>query len=298
MSTSFGTDRAITFRQPATANLLIDSKDRNISQYSSPFDFQITRSQQIQNGFMTRVGTTEVVLEWYTPNISEALGNNTLVVDISGTGLVSGHQIVFPDNFFTVAQAFTFLVDELNDLSGTSGVTFDIVTDIDDGYNYSLLATGGEFIFTENTPLLVQLKLLFGATVAASVPSMPLYDGIDLRPYRYIDFTSAQLTYNQDLKDNSTASVNRDVLCRWYMAYDNQTPNTNSTDEYRYPVLMGYEPFVIRRLFNPPKQIKWDSSQPIGNLSFQVFGSDGTIVREETADYNSQWLMTLQLSEN
>jgi hypothetical protein len=82
------------------------------------------------------------------------------------------------------------------------------------------------------------------------------------------------------------------------MAYDATTPGTTTVDAYAFPILMGYEPFVLRRLFNPPKQIKWDPLQPMGNLTFQVFGSDGDEVVDDTADRITNWLMTLQLSEN
>ena len=58
---------------------------------------------------------------------------------------------------------------------------------------------------------------------------------------------------------------------------------------------MGYTRFVRRRLYNPPKQIKWQPNQPMGNLSFQVYGDDGDLVTADLLDSN--WLMTLQLSE-
>jgi len=65
---SYGPEKAVTIRYPATANLMIDSSDRNTTRNPSAWDFQITKNQSIQNGFFTRVGTTEVVLEWCEPN--------------------------------------------------------------------------------------------------------------------------------------------------------------------------------------------------------------------------------------
>ena len=62
---------------------------------------------------------------------------------------------------------------------------------------------------------------------------------------------------------------------------------------------MGYTPFVVRRLFNPPKQIRWDSNLPVGNLAFTLYSDQGTpleVVYPAIQDTN--WLMTLQLSEN
>ena len=102
---------------------------------------------------------------------------------------------------------------------------------------------------------------------------------------------SNQLTNNQSVKDASTAANVRDVLVRWYFDYDNQTP----TDEYGYPILMGYSPFYLRRLYNPPKQIQWQSNIPVGNLSFQLYNNNGLL---QSVVPETQFLMTLQISEN
>ena len=69
---------------------------------------------------------------------------------------------------------------------------------------------------------------------------------------------------------------------------------------------MGYSPFNLRRIFNPPKQIRWDNIQPLGNLAFQVYATKWP--QDRTANYtyglfdvaqyyNTEWLMTLQISE-
>jgi hypothetical protein len=58
---------------------------------------------------------------------------------------------------------------------------------------------------------------------------------------------------------------------------------------------MGYRPFNYRRLYNPPKQIRWDNIQPVGNLTFQVYNDQGVLAPMRTT---TNWLMTLQLSED
>ena len=65
---------------------------------------------------------------------------------------------------------------------------------------------------------------------------------------------------------------------------------------------MGYEPFQLRRLYNPPKQIAWTPNMLIGNIAFRVLG---VVNRPLPAETNPQqitgpgeWLMTMQLSEN
>lgn len=293
---SFGIERATTIRYPSTANVQIDSNDR---ESANPWNFQISKSQAIQNGFFSRIATTEVVLEWYNPNIDPQLENTTLYVDISGTGantFVGTVNTSLVSGFYTVAQALDRLAAQLTDLSGSTGTRFFAANVF--GYP-GLVADGG--FFRPNATLGVVLANQLGLTGPNSTQYLPIVFvlGADLRPYRYLDFTSSQLTYNQDLKDNSTAEVERDVLCRWYFSWD--TPP--ELDTLGIPILMGYTPFVARRLYNPPKQIKWDPTQPLGNLAFEVFYTDrykqtGPVPAYPISTNPSNWLMTLQLSEN
>jgi hypothetical protein len=114
----------------------------------------------------------------------------------------------------------------------------------------------------------------------------------DLRPYRYLDFVSNNLTYNQRLKDTTSGFYERQVIVRFYFSSDNLY-----LDDLNYPILPGYTSFSLIRQFNPPKQIRWSPNQPIGQLDFAVYGSDGLpAVMDNTTQTNYQ--MTLQVSEN
>lgn len=276
---TYSTDKGVTFRPPATANLMVDSADRTSAINPSCFDFQITRPQSIMNGFFTRAGTTEVVLEWCEPNLM----NDEIILDISGATVRSNEPFPITSTFANVAQlldeiAFNYSNPPIN------GVTFTVVQT---GPSVFLEATGGKFRVLASS-LATKLGFPTGGALSTSqkVGACP-----DLRLYRYLDFVSPQLTYSQDLKDTSTQLLSRDVLCRWYMAEDTQ----ESYDQYGFPILMGYEPFVRRRIFNPPKQIKWDNNIPVGNLQFQVYDDNGNLMDPST---ESNWLMTLQLTEN
>ena len=285
------TEKGVPIRQPSTANLMIDSADRASVLTTSAFDFQIQKTYSIMNGFFTRIGTTEVVLEWCEDNISPTLTNTTIAFDISGItpNTYSGTQtITCVSGFYTAAEAYNSVVAKLNDLSGTTGAVFNIST-----------AAGGPYLECEGahfevnaSRLAVQLDLddAVATLISATATGVPIACP-DLRPYRYIDFVAPQLTYAQDVKDATTALINRDVLCRWYMSWD--TPPL--LDAYGYPILMGYTRFCVRRLYNPPKQIKWDSNLPIGNLGFQVYDDEGTLL--PTSSSRTNWLMTLQVSE-
>ena len=236
-------EKGTTIRQPSTANLMVDSADRNTDVYPDAADFVINKKQSILNGFFTRVGLTEHVLEWSYPNINSDLSNNVLIVN-NGT---NDFSIVVPSGFYTAKQLLDAVVAAGNALPVT-GVTLSVGAPSATQPYASLDGTAAFSIVGG-----AMASMLFPAISTPIGPStvIPVLDP-DLRPFRYLDFVSEKLTYNQDLKDDATNLQNRNVLTRWYMAFD-QPP---ALDAYGYPILMGYSAFVIRRIFNPPKQIR------------------------------------------
>lgn len=281
-------ERALPIRMPSTANLMIDSEDRASG---LPNDFTITKLNSILNGFFTRISTTELVLEWLTPNINgtEGIKNNIIGVSLNG-GAVTNYQA--PPSFYTQAQLLDWLAEQLSII--TAPTTWSIVLSTP-----SVTASGGVALLVPSAPVDIVLSGpiadLLNLELAGPQPvnnnANPYFSVAgDLRLYRYIDFVSSQLTNNQSLKDASTAPIVRDVLARWYFAYDNPP----ALDAYGFPILMGYTPFVLRRTFSPPKEIRWETNIPVGQLSFQVYQPNGELAEFDTG---SGWLMTLQVSE-
>ena len=278
------TEKAVPIRYPSTANLMIDSQDGNIggNLAQSMSNFSINRPNALLNGYFTRIGVTELVLNWNEPNISAALANDIFRV-IKTSGAVT-YSITLPDGSYTIAQALDQIVVLLN-AAGT-GLTWS-VSGI--GANCSLNATGAYTI--PHTSL--SLELGFGDELTSTRYHSPY--GPNLSPIKYLDFVSYQLTNNQTVKDSSTTSYQNTVLARWYFAWDTQPV----LDPYGFPILMGYTPFSTRRTFNPPKQIRWLPNQSIGNLSFQVYANGRSTVYQQDVLLSqlSNWLMTLQVSE-
>ena len=311
-------EKASTFRQPSTANLMIDSDDRAFQDsdilVTSPWRYQITRPNSIVNGFFTRVGLTELVVNWDVPNISSKFKNNILIVDVSGASPNGAQTITLPNGFYTAKKAIDCIVLALNTAYATPSL-FSVIQDCSGvGIDVSGARQWRAFM---TIPLSEQLfqpdfdangvpETILDYRKTQYIPSP------DLRTVKYLDFVSSKLTYCQDVKDTSTVPLTQDVLQRWYMAWDDQ----NNLDAYGFPIYQGYTPFSSRKVFNPPKQIKYDTSIPVGNLDFEVFarfspafyavaplvqgyGSLADIynVRPESTD-SSSWLMSLQLSEN
>lgn len=295
---TYGVEKATTIRQPSTANLMISSADRS-GLYSSCWDFQITKNQSLFNGFFSRIGTTEVVLEWCEDNIRFDLSNNFVRADVSGVPV----RITIPQGSYTVEKVLQYLAVGFNDLSGVTKKGCSIfpgnLTGGSAGLQFTpsaglVLFSGSELttLLDLNTAVPATSPFINGLAPLTQPGNIFIPDCPDLRLYRFLDFTSEDLTYSQDLKDNSTLTYNRDVLVRWYM--DDDVPE--AVDGLGFPIYMGYLPFRRRRLFNPPKQIKWDANLPIGNLRFSVYDDQGAEL--PVSDDRTNWLMTLQLSEN
>ena len=296
-SQDFGTRPSITTRPPATANLMIDSADRNENIFATPFDFQIQKNQALLNGFFTRIATSEVALEWAVPNINTNLGTDTVVFDCSQ----STYTVTLQNSFYTVEELLRALPQRMNQVVGTAnGAINQFSTSYVGASPNPILANNAPKAFTFSTTALID-KIMDPSVQTTNGSIKSFLPSIDLRPTRYIDFVSEDLTYNQNLKDNSTAEFPRDVLNRWYFDWD----SAPELDGFGYPILMGQSQFAARRIYNPPKFIRWEPTQPVGNTRFQLYDDQGQLMTylNNTAPLSNgvqatNWLMTLQVSEN
>lgn len=276
-------DRGVTIRQPSTANLLIDSIDRPPTEQSA--DFTINKNYSILNGFFTRLAVVEVVLDWCIDNVSNVTANNVFEISIAGTPTV----VTFEDGSYTVATLLDKLVVLLN--AASLGQTFSIIPSGGAGgyIGYASLHSTGTFTILQSN-LQNELNMPInepGVTFAIQCPV--------LLPYTYLDFVSSDITYNQSLKDTTTNTFETNVLYRWYFAWDVPAP----VDTYGYPIYQGYERFIARRSIAYPKQVRWENNIPIGQISFQVYSSQGTILLpSQTANGELEWKMTLLVSED
>jgi hypothetical protein len=275
-------DKVVVIRQPSTANLTINSYDRNTTNYATAGEFTIQRNYSILNGFFTRLGVEEVCLEWAIPNIQVGV-IDTFTVTITGDA-GSPRTITLNPGMYTVAQVLDAIVSRLNNAQATG------VFSIDNTLGWARLACTVTYVIND-TLLADSLGFLTDVAAALSFQTNQIQQA-NLALYDFIDIISPDLTYAQKLKDATTGNNSKDVLCRWYLAWDNPPQN----DKYGFPILMGYQRFKCRRLFSPPKQIRWEPNLPIGNLSFEVWaGVAGEIAQLGGVDFN--FLLTLQVSE-
>ena len=296
MSEFIPTEKGVPIRQPSTANLMIDSQDRVPS--TPPTDFTINQKNSILNGYFTRIGVTEVVLEWFQPNLT----GDGCVFEFEESGGSTNLSVTIPAGFYTVASALQAMATGMTTASNGAGGQVRTYTASGSNGQGRITTSSGTFDFIAGVVFnSVKDRLGMNGTAASfqAVGQDPTNDTgtgwtPDLRAYRYIDFVSPSLTYNQDLKDASTANTIDNILARWYFAWDSQSP----LDSYGFPILQGYTSFTERRIFNPPKQIKWSPQQPIGQLQFQVQYQPGDDIRSILpSNTRMDFLMTLQISE-
>lgn len=276
-------ETVVISRPPSTANLFIDSLDRTPPSDST--DFTITKQNNILTGFFTRFAVVEVVLDYCIPNINSAFNTDTFIVNVASLG---ARTITLETGHYNVKQLIDYIVLLLNDAYSSPGL---FVAKESDSKTAWGISCGSNWVVNE-TELSKLMNITDGdtATIEDKYLECP-----KLLPHTYIDIVSPTLTYAQDVKDGSTALRDNNVLYRWYFGWESPP----DVDAYGYPIYQGYTPFLVRRYLACPKQIKWDSNLPIGQISFQVLDSAGEILPNRLVSGGEmEFQMTLLVSEN
>lgn len=324
---------AVTTRPPATANFFINSLDKRGGQKAG--DFIISPDQSLFNGFFNRITVAEIVLDWGIPNVSPYWKNAQIRIQNTFTGTTV--TLNFAQGFYTARNMLEEIVIKANAAFTLLGDPLQLALDLFSG-SLGLVSVGvgnDPFQIINDSPTQRLARQIFTpaqlGTIAVPNPAPVGPSGFPtliasspkILGTSYVDIVSQQLTYNQDLKDNTTAAVKRDVLYRWYFAQDNVPP---LYDQFlvevpaggggapavqllvptNLPILQGYTPFLSRRTPPAPKQIAWSPEQPIGQVSFQVYDDFGRIIdptdfapagiAEEGGNFNFQ--LSVLLSEN
>lgn len=255
---------ATTIRPSATALLAIDSDDRYGTyaqrrlQPSYPFRFTLAKNEAFLNGFFKRLGLTEFRMNWSLPNISYAWGNNQMLFfwRVGASGPYTQSVITLPDGFYDINELADQIQTQIVSFS-TSLAGFSVaISDQDyDGLIFETPLTANIFFYFAPvpTPNIVAgpYPTSIGITVQPNIstntrqlidmlniPQLPtgvgrLVGGVpNLRPMDYVDLVCSQLTYNQELKDASSAPVTRDMIARIYL--DDAVPSNAFTSVVNY----------------------------------------------------------------
>jgi hypothetical protein len=213
-------------RPAATSLFCIDSDDRykNYLQRrltpTYPFSFGINKNESLLNGFFNRMALTEFRLNWTLPNIATPWGNNVMTIHYKvGAGADTVGTIIVPDGFYGAEE----IANELQNLIRTFISGFLVkISDKDDDVLTFVAPTNTTFFFaSQGTATRELCDLLNVPTQVYNGSNTYLQDiqsGIpNLRPMDYFDIVCNQLTYNQDLKDSTSAPIVRDMIARIYL---------------------------------------------------------------------------------
>ena len=224
----------VVIRPSATASLCIDSDDRYANygvrrtNPTYPFKINIQKNEAILNGFFKRIALTEFRMNWTLPNISSAWGNNQIIMKWkSGSSVQTDLLITIPDGFYTASQMATAIQAEINETTSfkvqVADLTEDFFTFIPDPSLASVVtfyftavaspSTGFPNINTNVRQLIDMLNIPSFTTYQTSIIS----GIVNMRPTDYFDVVCSQLTYNQKLKDSSSAPITRDNMVRIYL---------------------------------------------------------------------------------
>ena len=299
-------DEAITMRPSSTALFAVDSFDRYAtpteSQFglSSPYSFQITKKQNIFNGFFKRIALTEIVFPYYIPNVNPRTNSMQLIYNGGAEVTLS-----IANGFYTPTALAAAIQTALIPLTG-AGATCTYTAA--GRFSFDVGAGNTLILFPSDTSAFGLFDLIGGTADWINPGAQTLVGKVTRCRYtEYLDIVCSQLTYNQDLKDATTTNgVLRDVLARIYLETENDQPipvlvaltSTNTLN-----TIPGTYPFTIYRQFATPKQIKWNNTQPIGNLIFEVYDDRGVLLSGNDTGANADfifpdWRMTLLISEN
>ena len=239
-------------RPPSTSIFGIDSDDRYTSYTqrrtnpSYPFRFNIQKNEAFLNGFFKRIALTEFRMNWTLPNISQAWGNNQMLMGVAvGSNPTIIYTITLADGFYgaealgselqRVMRTFPGMTQALVTL-GTGGTD----TTPDEFYWVRSGSPTTQFYFNPmpNSQYRQLIDMLNINLPTSTTLQTNLFSGIPtLRATDYVDIVCNQLTQNQNLRDASTSPSNRDVICRVYL--DESTPSSATTITNNYSGVNG-----------------------------------------------------------
>ncbi len=320
-------------RMPATAILTVDTADRldfDANGYaiapSAVNNLYINTQQTLIQGYFTRLALTELNMNWNIPNVNAR--NNTLTLRLyDGLGgevdvtVSIGEAFYEPDALASLLQgAFQA---EIAALPAPYPANYGTIAF---QWNISLLR------FSINNPPGVAFSIIprnkgaaddlcnlmgFGAIPSAALPSAAWIGGYASMQYTpYFDIVSRQLTKKQNVNDNSTSTnTGRNLLARIYLNPEGITnlplfvPDL-TTPATLVPIMPGCRPFTIRREFEVPKQIFWDTKEFLNVVDLSLLDYKGNILYEVPSALNvapdnttflgtgnTNWQLTFQITE-
>jgi hypothetical protein len=299
---------AVSIRPSATALFTVSSIDRfggidirrsaDLS-VSSPYDFTIRKQESLLNGFFTRMGVSEISFPLTLPNVAGSTAKITVLYN-TGAGAVASTLTYF--GFYTPSEIAAALQVDIRALDaslaaalvtygGNGAPNFRFQSASATTLAFAPIGQSSTFNYPANQ---IQLYDMLGLNSGIVGGTDFIGTSTFFQKYQYLDIVSTLMTGNQNLKDSTSSPVDRNILCRLYVDYENTYVVPADDPAFAPP---GTVPFIIYRKYPVPKYVQWDVKQPIGQLNFQVYAPDGVLVENSALYGSSDWKMSVLVSE-
>jgi hypothetical protein len=316
-------DLGQTTRPASNALFTVDSGDRydNFSQeqlgQTSPYNFTISGSKTLIPGFATRIAATEVMFPWLIPNVIGGQ-SDTIRLYFNTGGVVTTFDVVIQGGFYRPQDLAITIQNQVQTSFPAFTMTYGVFTasptvaSESPQFEYATNVVGQQVAFGRGLlyPTTLNFRTLFdimGFKVDLSVVKPPPYtnqpstgfsalgqSGLTLlQNIRYVDIVSPQLTQNQGMPDSTTFRIQRDSIIRLYLGASTNNTLTPADPNFCPP---GCAPFVIHRLYNYPKQMRWNAVQNIGSfIEFKVYDDLGNLLDIDFGQVQNNILGTFAL---
>jgi hypothetical protein len=302
---------ATTIRQPAYAEILVDSMDRYKQGSTSFIDPIPTTSsswrtnlpQYVLNGYFTRLAITQVQFAWNLPTIITGYNDKFILID-SNVGDVT---ITLPQGYYTpnvmatTLQALIRLATTDNDYSVVFAEGSFVISNTNAGTE--CCPQGGDFSSPdENERIYARCLHTLGFQLVQSATFNDTFN-----PYvgttptmlatRYIDILSSYISKFQDVKDSSTQTglLFNNKIARIYAV-----PPSNRI-EIAPDAGPSANPFVMTIDYATPKMIMWNPDEALSNFDIQLRDENGDLVPfliNGNVGYGCEYAFTMLASES
>jgi hypothetical protein len=301
-------EMVVTQRTPQNAYLLVDSIDRYILTRDGLYDDEneinpndIYISHQKLNGFgeIKRVFVSDVYFPWRTPNVN--IRNNLFELRINGVD----YYLTVPEDFYKPSELASTMQTIANGATGFRTIasigTTPVYTTVGQPWSitadaigrFTITATGATF--STETVLRTGLESDLNNIMNYFVSNPPVATArgaiASMTYTKYIDFVSTNLTKHQRLKDCLTQFNYTNIIYRLYLNNENQLPLTDDT-------YFASRPSDIYRQVENPKTIMWNKNEMISAIDIKLYDDGGELLYIPPGDWDTNYLMTIQLSES
>lgn len=269
-------------RPPASAHLLIDSLDRYDNNFALAIrdpalpgnNFILSKKVALLYGYFTRLGITQIQLQYRVPTIVEGVNDTFLMYDSDNQDY---YEVVLQAGYYSATTLAAAIQAEVLALATTPFPGFTCAYNaIAGGFlmacagvNFSLaVATGAPYTDAE-AKLWERTFVTIGgnANTLQTAAANAIATGVPQLLYtRWIDIVSDRLTKFQRVKDADTLLTNKtNIVARVYLT----APNTRVD-----PTASG-GPFDLTWDPNTAKHIKWSANEAVHELDFRLFDEYG-----------------------